>query len=101
LTFQKRISARQDYELLARHELIVLPRAALSRAQIGQLVDYVQDGGRLIAFQPEPQLTEELGLCPAHRGLDGGLLHIDTNQPALQGLCSEQVQVAFYRTDKD
>ncbi|MCY3711556.1 MAG: hypothetical protein OXG26_21930 [Caldilineaceae bacterium] len=78
-----------DGDLLARHELIVLPRAALSRAQIGQLVDYVQDGGRLIAFQPEPQLTEELGLCPVYRGL----LHIDTNQPALQGLCSEPVQV--------
>ncbi len=81
-------------DLLAQHDLIILPRAALSRAQIGQLVDYVQDGGRLIAFQPEPQLTEELGLRPAYRGLDGGLLHIDTHHPALQGLCSDPVQVA-------
>lgn len=80
-------------DLLALHDLIILPRVALSRAQIGQLVDYVQDGGRLIAFQPEPQLTEELGLRPAYHGLDGGLLHIDTRHPTLQGLCSEPVQV--------
>ena len=82
-----------DGALLARHDLFILPRVALSRAQIGQLADYVQSGGRLIAFQPEPQLTEELGLRPAYRGLDGGLLHVDTSQPALQGLCSEPVQV--------
>ncbi len=82
-----------DGNLLVQHDLVILPRAALSRAQIGQLVDFVQDGGRLIAFQPEPQLTEELGLRPAYRGLDAGLLHIDTSQPSVQGLCSEPVQV--------
>ena len=82
-----------DGNLLVQHDLVILPRAALSRAQIGQLVDFVQDGGRLIAFQPEPQLTEELGLRPAYRGLDAGLLHIDTSQPSVQGLRSEPVQV--------
>ena len=80
--------------LLARHDLVILPRAALSRAQAGQLVDYVRHGGRLIAFQPEPQLSEGLGLRPTYRGLDGGLLHIDTRHPALTGLCPEPVQVA-------
>ncbi|MDE0463242.1 MAG: hypothetical protein OXH93_12570, partial [Caldilineaceae bacterium] len=34
-----------------------------------------------------------LGLRPAYRGLDAGLLHIDTSQPSVQGLCSEPVQV--------
>ena len=82
-----------DGNLLAQHDLVILPRTALSRAQMGQLLDYVQDGGRLIAFQPEPQLTEELGLRPSYRGLDGGLLHINTNQPTLHGLYSEPVQV--------
>lgn len=82
-----------DGNLLAQHDLVILPRAALSRAQMGQLVDYVHHGGRLITFQPEPQLTEELGLRPSYRGLDGGLLHIDAPHPALVGLCSEPVQV--------
>ena len=80
-------------DLLAQHDLVILPRAALSRAQIGRLLDYVREGGRLIAFQPEPQLTEELGLRPSFRGLDRGLLHIDPRHPALQGLSSEPVQV--------
>ncbi len=80
--------------LLARHDLVILPRAALSRAQAGQLVDYVRHGGRLIAFLPEPQLSEVLGLRPSYRGLDGGLLHSDTQHPALTGLCPEPVQVA-------
>lgn len=91
--FSEEDTSALDGNLLAQHDLIIVPRAALSRAQIGQLVDFVQDGGRLIAFQPEPQLTEELGLCPAYRGVDGGLLHIDTSHPALKGLCSEPVQV--------
>ncbi len=82
-----------DGNSLAQHDLVILPRAALSRVQMEQLVDYVRHGGRLIAFQPEPQLTEELDLRPTYRGLDGGLLHIDTRHPALQGLSSEPVQV--------
>ena len=82
-----------DGNSLAQHDLVILPRAALSRARMEQLVACVRHGGRLIAFQPEPQLTEELDLRPTYRGLDGGLLHIDTRHPALQGLSSEPVQV--------
>ncbi len=82
-----------DENSLAQHDLVILPRAALSRAKMEQLVAYVRHGGRIIAFQPDPQLTEELDLRPTYRGLDGGLLHIDTRHPALQGLSSEPVQV--------
>ena len=57
------------------------------------LVDYVSQGGKLIAFLPEYQFVQRLGLRPRYLGHDGGYLHLDANHPRLQGLADYPVQI--------
>ncbi len=78
---------------LAQHDLVILPRTALSVGQMELLVDYVSQGGKLIAFLPEYQFVQRLGLRPRYLGHDGGYLHLDANHPRLQGLADDPVQI--------
>ncbi|MCB0115730.1 MAG: hypothetical protein KDD84_16635 [Caldilineaceae bacterium] len=82
-----------DASQLAQHDLVILPRAALSAGQMDLLVDYVTNGGKLIAFLPEYQFVQRLGLRPRYLGHDGGYLHINANHPRLRGLAADPVQI--------
>lgn len=82
-----------DAARLAQHDLVILPRTALSAGQMDLLVDYLTQGGKLIAFLPEYQFVQRLGLRPRYLGHDGGYLHLDATQPALHGLADDPVQV--------
>jgi hypothetical protein len=48
---------------LAAHELVVLGERTLSRAQVTLLSDWVNAGGKLLAFRPDAQLAPLLGLA--------------------------------------
>ncbi len=82
-----------DPVLLRQHDLLILPRLALTQAQADALEQYVANGGRLLAFHPDAYFARRLGLIPTWRGIDNGWLHSDSTQPFLQGLCHEPVQV--------
>lgn len=76
-----------------QHDLLILPRLALTQAQAESLEQYVVNGGRLLAFHPDAYFARRFGLTPTWRGIDNGWLHPDSTQPGLQGLCHEPVQV--------
>lgn len=82
-----------DAETVASHDLVVLPRLSATYAQTEMFVRYVEQGGRLVAFSPDPVLAARLGLKPTFKGLDAGYLHLDAGQSMLKGLCMEPIQV--------
>ncbi|RLT40592.1 MAG: hypothetical protein DWI57_08220 [Chloroflexi bacterium] len=85
--------AALDAPLLAAHDLVILPRTALSQAQMDLLLDFVRQGGRLLALLPDSHLAAQLGLRPLYRGLDGGYLRIETAHPTVAGLAAQPVQI--------
>jgi hypothetical protein len=75
--------------------LVVLPRVSLNAAEARRLVDFVAQGGRLLAFMPDPYLGGRLGLSPVNRAtaIGAGHLWIDIANPLTSGLCAEAVQI--------
>jgi hypothetical protein len=84
-----------DDGALANAGLIVLPRVSLTAQEASRLVDFVAQGGKLLALHPDPYLGNRFGLRPAQRAtaVGAGHLWIDTDEPATAGLCTEAVQV--------
>lgn len=85
--------AAVDASTLAAHDLVILPRVALTQAQAELLQSYVVAGGRLIALMPDPNFARRFGVTSTWRGIDHGWLTVDTTQPILHGLHSEPVQI--------
>lgn len=85
--------ATLDAAALAQHDLVILPRCSTTASQAELLQHYVEQGGRLLAFLPDPYLAQRFGLKPTWRGLDNGWLHAEPAEPTWQGLCCEPVQI--------
>ncbi|MGH2534830.1 MAG: hypothetical protein ACRDJW_21430 [Thermomicrobiales bacterium] len=84
-----------DDASLADAGLVVLPRVSLTARDAARLVDYVAEGGKLLAFHPDPYLGKRFGLAPAQRATpaSAGYLWIDTDDSLTTGLCREPVQI--------
>ncbi|HEY7034744.1 MAG TPA: hypothetical protein VH482_25620 [Thermomicrobiales bacterium] len=84
-----------DDGALANAGLIVLPRVSLTAQEASRLVDFVAQGGKLLALHPDPYLGNRFGLRPAQRAtaVGAGHLWIDADEPATAGLCTEAVQI--------
>jgi hypothetical protein len=82
-----------DAATLAAHDLVILPRVALTQARAELLQNYVTGGGRLIALMPDPNFARRFGVAPTWRGVDHGWLRLDAAQPILQGIPSQPVQI--------
>src|SRR5690606_20520592 len=82
-----------DAAALASHDLVILPRCAPTPAQLDMLLAYVRGGGRLLACLPAPRLVEACGGKPTWPAIDRGYLHLDTAQPAANGLVGEPFQI--------
>ena len=77
---------------LASHDIAILARMTLSPAQVTLLSTWVDDGGQLIAMQPDPQLAGLLGLSGGQSSLAEGYLLIDTSKAPGNGLVGETMQ---------
>ncbi len=62
-------SASITREQLARYPIVVLTHIAVPEEAQGILLDYVDQGGALIALRPPEQLASEFGLHPFNRDL--------------------------------
>ncbi len=78
---------------LAQQDLVILPRLSATQAEAELLYNYVAQGGHLLAFLPDARFARRFGLTSNWQGIDRGWLHINAENPALQGLCSEPVQI--------
>jgi hypothetical protein len=78
---------------LARHDLVALPRSALTWDEVDLLLNYVASGGVLLAFQPDYQFVRRLGLEPTFGGSINARLTVNTSLPALVEFCAEPIDV--------
>jgi hypothetical protein len=82
-----------DANTLRQHDLALLPRLALTRAQADLFYEYVVQGGCLLAFLPDAHFVRRFGLVPTWKGIDGGWLHPVAEQTLLPSLDPAPLQV--------
>jgi hypothetical protein len=83
----------QDPDYLARSKLVVLTHCFVRQSEIEKLVEYVQEGGRLVVFRPCLRLAQALGLQPTYASQKGGCLQIDRTHAVGHGLCQQSIQI--------
>ncbi|MCR4405880.1 MAG: hypothetical protein NUW24_03010, partial [Anaerolineae bacterium] len=83
---------------LAAHDLTILAETSLTSAQANLLTTYVNNGGRLLAMRPDPQIKGLFGLGDAAGTVTDGYLKIHTaavwnGAVPGQGLTGETLQI--------
>jgi hypothetical protein len=77
---------------LASYDVAVLGSMPLTPAQVTMLTDWVDAGGNLIAYKPDPQLASLLGLTSAGGAVSDDYLRVNTAQAPGAGITSETMQ---------
>jgi len=77
---------------LAQFDLVILAGSKINRPKTDLIRDYVIDGGKLIALNPDPELAELFGLVSMNKNLSGGYVRIDTLTEQGNGLSSRLLQ---------
>jgi hypothetical protein len=77
---------------LRQYDIAILGEFPLDREQTEMFVDWVRNGGNLIAMRPDKQLAERIGLKDLGTVLADGYLSIDTTQAPGAGLVKETMQ---------
>jgi hypothetical protein len=78
--------------VLAAHDVVVLGECALSAADVTMLSGWIDAGGTLVAFRPDPQLAPLLGLTSAGGTLSNGYLLVDTASGPGMGIVGQTLQ---------
>ncbi len=65
-----------DAGLLAQYQVVILGKGSLTSGQAGNLSTFVNNGGRLIAMQPDTQINGLFGLITANGQQSNGYLKI-------------------------
>ena len=73
-------------------DIIVLTRCRLRAAEIDRLLDYVRNGGILVAFQPPWRLCDAVGIAPTYKATLSAYLLPHAEHPATRGLPHESIQ---------
>ncbi len=77
---------------LNRFDLVILAEKALSDNQINLYSSYVEGGGRLISFRPDPRLAFLFGLTYTGNTIKEGYIKINTTSEIGKGLVSQTIQ---------
>jgi methionine-rich copper-binding protein CopC len=77
---------------LAAYDTAVLGAMTLTSAQVTLLTDWVNAGGNLIAYKPDPKLASLLGITSAGTTLSNGYLLVNTAQPPGGGITNQTIQ---------
>lgn len=72
--------------------VVVLAEGPLNAMQVDQIKWFVFKGGQLIAFRPDGQLADLLGLQPAGGEVAGGYWLAETGHPTASGLGARAMQ---------
>ncbi|MCZ8131098.1 MAG: DUF4082 domain-containing protein [Steroidobacteraceae bacterium] len=78
--------------LLGGADVVVLARTALTSSQASLLSEWVTGGGKLIAMDPDPQLSGLLGIAPNGGTLSGGYLRIEAGGGLGTGFPTQTLQ---------
>jgi len=77
---------------LATYDTAVLGAMTLSAAQVTMLTNWVNAGGNLIAYKPDPQLASLLGITATGTPLSDGYLLVNTAQAPGAGITNQTIQ---------
>ncbi|WP_225307262.1 N,N-dimethylformamidase beta subunit family domain-containing protein [Adhaeribacter soli] len=78
--------------LLNSYDVILLGEISLSAANVTSLTNWVEAGGTLIAFKPDPQLASLLGLSAATGTLSDRYLLVNTTSGPGVGIVNQTIQ---------
>ncbi len=78
--------------MLATYDVVLVAPMSLSAAQVTLLTNFVNAGGNLIAFKPDPSLFSLLGITAATGTTSGGYVLIDTSKAPGAGIVSDTMQ---------
>lgn len=78
--------------VLDAHDVVILGEFPLSSSNVTDLTNWVEAGGTLIAFRPDPQLASLLGITPAGGTLSEGYLLVNTASGPGSGIVNETIQ---------
>ena len=79
--------------LLKKFDIIILTAAALTDPLTTMLKKYIEEGGNLIAFQPDKKLHTILGITAVDGTLDNGYVLIKSDTDIAKGLTSQTLQL--------
>jgi len=77
---------------LTRFDLVILSETPVTKEQNALLSDFVKNGGNLIAFRPDKQLSDLFGLIQTNTSINDGYIKIDTLKDTGSGLVGETMQ---------
>jgi hypothetical protein len=77
---------------LAQFDLVILAESKVGHGKLNIIRDYVKNGGKLIAFHPDPELAELFGIVPRGESISDGYIRIDTTMKQGKGLTSRLLQ---------
>lgn len=78
---------------LKNFDVIILPQTSLTNSEKNILSNYVKDGGNLIAFKPDKNLSDVFGIIDAGGIIAEGYIAVTTNDEIGQGITSESLQL--------
>jgi hypothetical protein len=85
-------SLKVNKSYLKQFDLIILAETKISQSAKKMLTEFVKSGGNLIAFRPDPSLSELFGITPAAGNLTDGYITIDTSSVLGRSLTSSPLQ---------
>jgi hypothetical protein len=77
---------------LAQFDLVILAESKIDHSKLNMIREYVRDGGKLIAFHPDPELADIFGVVPVGKSISGGYIQIDTTEEQVKSLSSRLLQ---------
>lgn len=77
---------------LKKFDMVILGENILTKNQLTTITRYVKEGGNLIAFKPESELSHVFGVTNAGGTYDEGYVAINTNEEIGKGITAETLQ---------
>lgn len=83
---------RISTDFLKQFDIIILAETEITSTQKLLLSDFVKNGGNLIAFRPDKQLSDVFGITPIKGTVQEGYIRIDSGGKVVRGLVTETIQ---------
>lgn len=78
---------------LKNFDVVILTAASITDQQTTTLIQYVKEGGNLIAFRPDKKLNAVFGITYLNKSIDKGYISINTKTDIGQGLTIQTLQL--------
>jgi len=85
-------SGKVTTSCIMQFDLVILAESTIDPPAKEILLEFVKNGGNLIAFRPDPALGELFGIIPAGGNIAEGCIAIDTTTEQGKGLTGETIQ---------